>query len=351
MPRKKRITLIILTIVLLICILTIALILLYFMTDIFQSNKMLFTKYMGQNAQNIEETLKTFTEEEYNSKLKESKHTDKTQIKLNYTENIGTSLENTKNSINRLKLNIDGQSDFENEYNYKNITLMDQDNTVMQIEYIQKDNKYGIRFTNLIKQFILVENSGLRNLAQKFGYSETDINNIPDEIELENENYKITFSDEEKSALGNKYLNLIENDFSEDRFIKEKDQTIKINNENFNVNKYTLKINKEELNNTYIKILEELKQDEIILSKIVSLQENINKFMPANNSEENIKKQFIDFLNKEIEKLNKTTIKQDEKEINVYEYNGNTIRTEIKSIEDVIKFDCVLSEESRYFRN
>lgn len=350
MPKKKRITLIILPIVLIVCILAILLILLYFKTDKFKSNKMLFAKYMGQNEQNIEEILKTLTEED-NSKLDESKHTDKTQIKLNYTENIGTSLENTKNSINRLKLNIDGQSDFGNEYNYKNITLMDQDNTVMQIEYIQKDNKYGIRFTNLIKQFILVENSGLRNLAQKFGYSETDINNIPDEIELENENYKIIFSDEEKSALGNKYLNLIGNDFSEDRFIKEKDQTIIINNENLNVNKYTLKINKEELNSTYIKILEELKQDEIILNKIISLQENINKFMPANNSEENIKEQFIDFLNKEIEKLNETAIKQDEIEINVYEYNGNTIRTEIKTAEDVIEFDCILSEESRYSRN
>ena len=215
MPRKKRITLIILPIVLLICILAIVLILLYFKTDIFQSNKMLFAKYMGQNAQNIEETLKTLTEED-NGKLDESKHTDKTQIKLNYTENIGTSLENTKNSINGLKLNIDGQSDFENEYNYKNVTLMDQDNKVMQVEYIQKDNRYGIRFTNLIKQFILVENSGIRNLAQKFGYSEADLNNIPDEIK--NENYKITFSDEEKQVLGNKYLNLIGNDFSEDRF-------------------------------------------------------------------------------------------------------------------------------------
>ena len=348
MPRKKRITLIILPIVLLICILAIVLILLYFKTDIFQSNKMLFAKYMGQNAQNIEETLKTLTEED-NGKLDESKHTDKTQIKLNYTENIGTSLENTKNSINGLKLNIDGQSDFENEYNYKNVTLMDQDNKVMQVEYIQKDNRYGIRFTNLIKQFILVENSGIRNLAQKFGYSEADLNNIPDEIK--NENYKITFSDEEKQVLGNKYLNLIGNDFSEDRFIKEKDQTIKINNENLNVNKYTLKINKEELNSTYIKILEELKQDEIILNKIVTLQENINKFMLLNNSEKNIKEQFIDFLNKEIEKLNETTIKQDEIEINVYEYNRNTVRTEIKSTEDVIEFDCVLSEESSYSRN
>lgn len=348
MPRKKRITLIILPIVLLICILAIVLILLYFKTDIFQSNKMLFAKYMGQNAQNIEETLKTLTEED-NGKLDESKHTDKTQIKLNYTENIGTSLENTKNSINGLKLNIDGQSDFENEYNYKNVTLMDQDNKVMQVEYIQKDNRYGIRFTNLIKQFILVENSGIRNLAQKFGYSEADLNNIPDEIK--NENYKITFSDEEKQVLGNKYLNLIGDDFSEDRFIKEKDQTIKINNENLNVNKYTLKINKEELNSTYIKILEELKQDEIILNKIVTLQENINKFMLLNNSEKNIKEQFIDFLNKEIEKLNETTIKQDEIEINVYEYNRNTVRTEIKSTEDVIEFDCVLSEESSYSRN
>ena len=349
MPRKKRITLLILPIILLICILAIALILIYLKTDAFQSNKMLFAKYMGQNSQNIEEILKTLTKG-YNN-LEENKHIDKTQIKLNYTENIGTSLENTKNSVNRLKIDIDGQSDLENGYNYKNITLMDQDDKVMQLEYIQKDNKYGIRFTNIIKQFILVENSELRNLAQKFGYSDTDVNSLPDEIEFKDENYKITFSDEEKQILGNKYLSLIGNDFSEDRFIKEKDQTIKINDEDFNANKYTLKINKGELNSTYIRILEELKQDEIILNKIVGLQENINKFMLANNSEENIKEQFVDFLNIEIEKLNETTIKQDEIEINVYEYNGSTIKTEIKSIDNIMDFECVLSEESKFCRN
>lgn len=349
MPRKKRITLIILPIILLICILVIALILIYLKTDTFQSNKMLFAKYMGQNAQNIEEIFKILTKG-YNN-LEEKKHIDKTQIKLNYTENIGTSLENTKNSVNRLKIDIDGQSDLENGYNYKNITLMDQDDKLMQLEYIQKDNKYGIRFTNIIKQFILVENSELRNLAQKFGYSDTDVNSLPDEIDFKDGNYKITFSDEEKQTLGNKYLSLIGNDFSEDRFFKEKDQTIKINNEDFNANKYTLKINKGELNSIYIKILEELKQDEIILNKIVSLQENISKFMLANNSEENIKGQFVDFLNKEIQKLNETTIKQDELEINVYEYNGSTIKTEIKSIDNIMIFDCVLSEESKFGRN
>ena len=162
MPRKKRKALIIIPIVVVMSILAILLILLYFNTDAFKSDKVLFTKYIGQNAQNIEEIYEALTNDEYNNMLKERKYNDKIQIKINYIENIGTSSENTNNSINRLKLNIDGQSDLKNGYNYKNLTLMDQNNKAMQLEYVQKDNTYGIRFTDLVKQYILVENSNLK---------------------------------------------------------------------------------------------------------------------------------------------------------------------------------------------
>ena len=172
MPRKKRKALIIIPIVMVISILSILLIWVYFNTDTFKSNKTLFTKYIGQNAQNIEEIYEILTYDEYDNTLKEKKYTDKTQVKINYTESIGTSSENTNNSINKLKLNIEGQSDLKNGYNYKNLTLMDQDDKVMQIEYIQKDNTYGIRFADLVKQYLLVENSNLKELLKKIGYDE-----------------------------------------------------------------------------------------------------------------------------------------------------------------------------------
>ena len=37
-------------------------------------------------------------------------------MKINYTENIGTSSENTQNSVNQLKLNVQSQTDESNQY-------------------------------------------------------------------------------------------------------------------------------------------------------------------------------------------------------------------------------------------
>ena len=149
----------------------------------------------------------------------------------------------------------------------------------------------------------------------------------------------------------NKYLSLIGDKFSEDKFLKEKNQIIKINNQNIDVNKYTLKITVEQLNEIYIKILEELKQDEIILNKIENLQESINKYRITSNIENNIKETFIDLIDEKIKQINETNIGQDEIEISVYENNGFTIRTTIKSNEYIMNLDCLLLEENKYIRN
>lgn len=349
MPRKKRIALVIVPIILVLSIIAISLILVYFNTDAFKSNKILFSKYFEQNAQNIEEIYNTFLNDEYIDILKEQKHTYKTQIKINYTENIGTSSENTNNSVNNLKLNIEGQSDLKNGYNYKNIKLLNKNNEEMQIEYIQEDNIYGIKFTNLVKQFILVENSNLKELLKNIGYNEQDIDNMPDTIEFTNEDRVFSFSANEKENLQNKYLSLVGENFTEEKFLKEKNQIIKINNENINTNKYILKMTKEEFNGIYIKILEELKQDEIILKKIENLQENMNKYKMSNNSIHNLKAEYINFIDKEIKQFSETNNGQDKIEINVYECNGSTVKTEIKSNEFVISMD--LLDGNKYIRN
>ena len=81
MPRKKRRTLIVVSVVLVILIIATALVLLYLKTDMFKSNKMLFSKYMSQNAENVVEAYAKFTQDDYDEQLKESKYTSKTRNK------------------------------------------------------------------------------------------------------------------------------------------------------------------------------------------------------------------------------------------------------------------------------
>ena len=57
----------------------------------------------------------------------------------------------------------------------------------MQVEYIQENNNYGLRFSDLFNQFAMIENSNLKNLYKNMGYTDEEVANIPDSISI-NEN-------------------------------------------------------------------------------------------------------------------------------------------------------------------
>lgn len=351
MPRKKRKALIIAIVGILIIVVSILTALLYFMTDIFKSNQSLFLQYISQNINNVDEVYKILTEDEYEEKLKENKYTNDTQIKINYTENIGTSSENTKNSINQLKLKIEGQVDCENKYNYQNMKLLNNNDEIMQIEYLEDDSINAIRFSNLFKQYIATENLNLKELLKNMGYENPIIESIPDKIEYENSKSIFEISDEEKEIIKNKYFNIIAKDISKNNFSKTNNELIRINGKDINTNSYTLKITKEQLNNLYIKLLEELNQDEIILKKLDEMQEILDKYKVANSwNDINIRNEFNKQINMYIQKIQGKNIGQDEVSIYVYENNNTTVRTSIISKEYEINFDYLPQENDRYMR-
>lgn len=349
MPRKKKKAIIIVSIIILCIIISISFILLYLNTDMFKSNAMLFNKYMGQNAENIEEVYKAITADEYEEKLKENKYTNETEAKVNYTENVGTSSESTENYINQLRLKITGQTDLKNGYNYQNINLLNNNENAMQIEYIQKDNTYGIRFSDLFNQYIMVENTNLKELFKNLDYSEEELNNINDKIEIDNLNNVCEFSTEEKENLKTKYLSIIGSGFSKENFEKKSNETIKINDRDVKANIYILKMTKEQLNDIYIKVLEELKQDEIVLNKLDALQEMANLYKSVDSSvNTDFKEKFIEKVDDTIEEINSKNIGEDEIDIEVYESNKVTIRTSIITPEYSLNFDYLPEEKKNY---
>ena len=349
MTRKKKRTVIILIIVILILIFGVSGVLLYLNTDMFKSNAILFGKYIGQNTQNMKEMYNICEPDEYANKLKENKYINETEIKVNYTENMGTSSENTKNAINNLKLTIDGQTDRKNGYNYQNVNLLNNEDNVVQIEYTQRDNTYGIRFSDLFNQYILVDNSNLKELFEKMDYSEQEVNEVSDEIQVDEQIDSIKFSEEELETLSQKYLGIIGSGFSKNNFSKKSNQVIKINNKDINANVYILKMTKEQLNDTYIKILEELKQDEIILSKLDKVQEVEKLYTTLNSVEENsLREKFVEEIEDKIEEINSNNIGQDETRVEVYENNKATIRTSIITNEYRINYDWLQEENNKY---
>ena len=283
---------------------------LYFTTDLFKSDKAMFFEYLEKNAKNLIDIQEAFNNEEYNKMLQESKYSQNQELKINYTQNYGTTSENVDNIINKLKLTINSEIDPENNYKYRDIKLLDNNEKKSEIEYVKNDTALGIKFSELYKQYLEVENDSLKSIFKKAGYTDEQIEKIPDTIELKSID-ALKFSNQEIESLVKKYSEIIKQNLTGDRFIKKKNQIITIDGDNISTNEYILKLTKEELNNTYVKLLEELKDDEIILKKLEQaqgflytgllgeLEVNISKF---NNIDiTNLKDSYINNIETEIQ--------------------------------------------------
>ena len=307
-PRKKRILIMIISIILVVLMLLVAFALIYLNTDMFKSNKTLFMKYLGQNSENVKQMYsKIMQENDYEKALSQNKYTINTQINVNNTENIGTTQENTNNIINQLKVIAEGQVASQNQYNYQKLNLYKGEESLLELEYVQDANTYGIHFSDLFQQFLLVDNSNLQELFMNLGYTEQEALKMPNQIDVNQYSLKnIEFTGEEEDRLLNTYIGIIEKNIENQEFSKEKDQTIQINEKNVQVNGYSVTLTKEQLNNMYLEILNQLKADEIILGKLDLIQEALNeiKEIIPNNSgeteEKNLKELFIENIDETI---------------------------------------------------
>lgn len=371
MPRKKRITLAIAIPVIIVIIIITTGILLYLNTDMFKSNKTLFLKYLGENSENLKAIQDVFESSEYEKKLQDNKYTETTEIKANYTNNLQTTSEDTSNSINKAKIIIKGQKDQPNKYCYKDFKLIkEEDSTISEgnqnndensnstnneqgiaeIEYIQNNDNYGVRFSDLFKQYLLVENNNLKELFEKIGYSEQQLDNIPNSFEIDKMTLEdIKFTEEELNNIKERYVNIVSKNVTDKNFEKKSKQIISINDKNISTNAYILNLTNEQLNKLYINLLEDLKQDDIILNKIEKIQEKIS-LIKINSSESlNLKEKFIENIDSTIEKINKTNIGSQETKIIVYENEGKTIRMTVQGKDYEINFDFLQEQEENEF--
>ena len=122
----------------------------------------------------------------------------------------------------------------------------------------------------VVNKYVGIKNENLKELMQKLGASDTT--DIPDKIGEMQEEQKteeeIKQGEEEAKKIKDTYLNIIKDNINEENYSKIKD------GENVG---YSLKLTYAEIKNIYIKILEQLKQDEIILSKISNEETEISK--------------------------------------------------------------------------
>ena len=347
MSKKKKKTLIVVSIIVVLLITLATLILLYIYTDSFKSNSTLFVKYMGQNVENIGNLYQKIGESEYNKLLQENKYVTNTNAKVNFIENIGKTSESTQNPINQLTLEIKGQTDKTNEFNYQDIYLLNNNEEVAEVEYLQSQNAYGIKFSDLFNQYLMVNNENLKDLFRKIGYTDEQLENIPEFIDVNIDLKTIfNFSEEEKEIIREKYIEIINSNISKENFSKQKNQIIKIDGNDILVNGYTLTLTKEQLNNIYIKVLEKVKEDEIILNKINNLQTIIEQYDKSTNLNE----QFIEKINQKIAEITKNNIGTEKTNIIVYENNSKTVKTIIETPDYEINMELLSNNKENYMK-
>ena len=330
MPRKKRIVIIAISIILVMLIILGILGYLYLKTDAFKSKETLFAKYLAQNFNSIE-ILKTESDSEIENMLNTNKYESQLEGTIEYTEDIGTSNENKNSNINNVGIKIKSNVDKVNNYDYKDISIENKDERLVGFKYLNEENLYGIKLDG-IQQFV-------SNNTENQTSDDSEINSIKKLTSGIDINSILNFTEEEKQTLANTYVGIIQSNISKDKYYKQSNALITVNNKDIQTNAYYIKITIEEYNNLYIKILQQITNDEIILSRIDLIENQIKEKDSNYNESETLREKFIKSINDKIEETKNNNIGNEEVKITVYENNMKTVRTSIEKTTEKLTMD------------
>ena len=304
MKNTKNIIMICLIIVILVIVGILAFMGIYFFTDILKSEKQLFFKYAVQLSEKEENQTKLV---EYFEKKKEQTYENSGNLSVNVS--LPEKYKDKEEQVNEINLSFEGKKDNKNKREQQDIRLNYSEDVNFPIIYKHDDSIYGLQTDYVGSKYIAIENDNLKEFFQKFEGVNTD--NIPDKLEMPEKKY-IKFTDEEKQILEKKYKQILNEQLTNEQFSKEKIGTNMV---------YTLEMTPEQIKNTLKQILESIKTDEIIMSKL-------NEYIEEMDS--TIEEKDIDDLIENIE--NDIGIEKNIK-IKIYESNKKTNKISLETEE------------------
>ena len=268
MGKKSNKVFIIVLIILSLLIIATSLVMIYLKTDLFKNEEQLFYKYAGQKLEAFD-MLEEASIKEYFQKKQTTPHENEGKYTLSIQSNDFSNKE-IIDKLDEISISFSGKTDPQNNKIEQNISLNYSDNVNFPIQYVQNKDIIGLISDPVVNKYVGIKNENLKELMQKLGASDTT--DIPDKIGEMQEEQKteeeIKQGEEEAKKIKDTYLNIIKDNINEENYSKIKD------GENVG---YSLKLTYAEIKNIYIKILEQLKQDEIILSKISNEETEISK--------------------------------------------------------------------------
>lgn len=332
MRSNKSKVILIVTIVLVILILTLGGVgaYLYLKTDIFKSNRELFAKYLEQTTTQIENVFDTEKVSDMTKKLKEKNSESKTVL----------TFENEKNEeLNKMSLSMDIKNDVTNKKFYNDVKLLNGEESLIEVEYMSTEEAISLRLTDIVKQFLTIDSTNLEQLSTSLDMEVGELESILELLKYKNSENSITMTNEELKTLKQTYTDIINANLTNSNFSKQTDVMITINGKTVTVNSYVLTIKPDQYKNILKKVMEQLKNDTIILSKIEAID-----IVNANDDENSLKQMYISNIDEILQGL-ETTEYKDNLVVNVYEQEGKTVRVKIEEGFYTITIDTIENDE------
>ena len=214
--KKRYLIMLIIAIFLIIC-LGAGLAFMYFFTDIFKSNKQLFSKYFSQNSKAFE----FFKDENINSyfeKQKSTTYTSEGTIKTNVTF-PDSSQSVMANALQNCNITFNGKVDNQNKYFYETVKANYSDTQSNELNLYRNNDIYAFKIGEILYRYIGIENNNLKEFATKMNIPEEIISLIPNKIQLSAlSGYLNVYSDEDITTIKDKYLNIITSNLTDDMF-------------------------------------------------------------------------------------------------------------------------------------
>lgn len=262
----------------------------YFGTDLLKSNGQLFFKYLGQvlDVQDgfIDSQLTEYSKKKYTGKYEDS-GTFSAEIAMNGMD-YGTS-----QAVNDFNITYSGKVDNTERKNEQNITLNYSEDVNFPFKYKYANDTVGLQTDYVSSKYIGIENSNLKEIAEKFGVEDTS--EFPDTIDFFSDftnQETMNLTEDERQQIIDTYLPIFEEKLGQKEFTKTKEN---------DVTSYSVSVTNQEIKDLILTILETLKNDSILMPKMEEMFKDVLDTMNQASDEEmtmqNLIQAIIDDMN------------------------------------------------------
>lgn len=305
--KGKKILIIVIILVAVLAIVGTTFAYLFLATDILKGTNELFAKYITQNFETYSKLKKSEILNTYNSLKNEDKYEENSELKVTYSEGGEIS-----NPFNNLSAKLTVQKDNDKNYYYADGQILFADEEYLESEIIKENGIYGIRFSDVAKQFIGIKNDqNLEEVSKDIGIDSIYLDTLMNIIDGTQSASEEVISKQDAENLKDKYLKIVTDAITNGTFSKQTKAMITYNNTTTKTNAYMVSLSSQQVENMIIQILNTAKSDTTLLDKFSNF---INEDIITTQLDEQIRKITEEY---EIPSL----------KITVYENGKKTIRT------------------------